>query len=319
MARRFGGDKQLSAVGPESTIIMDYTIFDAWRIGYSWVTVILRQDMLERFEREVGCRWRSRIELRYSIQDNATCVPVEFAGELSRQKEQKPEKLLGTAHALLCASTQVDGPFAVANADDFYGYHSLKEMFFFLYSTQNKEERQESKASKTEQLQQAMVSFQLGRTLSDNGAVCRGICHSDTDAQGREWLQKIEEYTGLQRTEDGQIVGVAPQASPSSPVLTEQTPVSMNLFGLQPEIFGYLQQQFESFLQNLHQKIDSDCAEYYLPSAIETMLEREQTSVAMLHSPDPWFGLTYSADLPLVRSNIKKLIANGQYPANLFQ
>ena len=330
--RRFGGDKQLSAVGPQSAIIMDYTIFDAWRIGYSWVTVILRRDMLERFEREVGCRWRSRIELRYSIQDNAACVPDPFRVQ---QRAEKPEKPLGTAHALLCAAAQVDGPFAVANADDFYGYHGLKEIFFFLRSTQNTEEPKQGNKI----LHQAMVGFQLGRTLSDNGAVCRGICHSHADAKGREWLQKIEEYTGLQRQKDGRIAGTAPQNRPGqnklgqnnlenaedSAILTEQTPVSMNLFGLQPEVFGYLQQQFEVFLQNLPQTqnlgskpTSGALPEFYLPSAVEVMLEREQTSVAMLHSPDPWFGLTYFEDLPLVRSNIEKLITEGQYPANLF-
>ncbi len=314
---RFGGNKQLSIIGPENAIIMDYTIYDAWRIGYSWITVILRDEIVDQFEREVGQHWRNKIELRYSLQQSDAYIPSDLFAASYVAQRVKP---WGTAHALLCAAKQVDGPFAVANADDFYGYHGLKEIFFYLRQAAMSPDLRPRSSSP---LPLAMVGFQLGRTLSENGAVSRGICHSYRDARGRNWLDNIQEHTQLIRDASHGIRSIQSE-SENDIILAENTPVSMNLFGLQPEIFPYLERQFKGFLrglrhmvqlQNLQQALKK---EFYLPAAVETMLERQQASVAMLHSPDPWFGLTYIEDLPAVRAKIQKLIHSGNYPADLF-
>ncbi|MEM9423862.1 MAG: nucleotidyltransferase [Spirochaetota bacterium] len=314
---RFGGNKQLSAIGPENTIIMDYTIYDAWRIGYSWVTVILREEIVGKFEEEVGKRWRDKIELRYSIQSTESYIPDTYRIKTYVAGRRKP---WGTAHALLCAAEQVDGPFAVANADDFYGYHGLKEIFFYLRQTVLTKKQDTTPASLPSVLPQAMVGFQLGRTLSENGAVARGICHTYRDSRGQELLENIQEHTQLIRGGDLQIRSLQGECGEGF-ILPEDTPVSMNLFGLQEGIFSHLQQQFESFLQNLnHSQNPEEAAkrEFYLPSAVESLLEEQKSTVAMLHSSDPWFGLTYLADLPVVRGNIADLIREGKYPGNLF-
>ncbi len=304
---RFGNDKQLHAVGPSDAIIMDYSIYDAWRIGYSWVTVILRSEIVEQFEREVGRRWRDRIELRYSIQDRTAHLGPEFQN-LAEQR-QKP---WGTGHALLCAAAEVDGPFAVANADDFYGHHGFREIFHFLRTTVLKPRE----SPDLQQIPQAMVGYRLGHTLSENGPVARGICRTHFDEQGREWLNEIQEHTQLLRGEDLKIRSLG---SGEPFVLGEETPVSMNLFGLQPSVFAHLEQQWQEFLRTLaasQSELLQKKKEFFLPAVIECMLERGQTTVAMLHSPEPWFGLTYPADVSNVCQNIAEL--TGRYPANLF-
>ncbi|WGK69631.1 NTP transferase domain-containing protein [Candidatus Haliotispira prima] len=315
---RFGGNKQLRAIGPENAMIMDYTIYDAWRIGYSWVTVILRDEIADEFKREVGQRWQDKIELRYSIQSGEAHVPDKF---LAAPYVTQRSKHWGTAHALLCAAEQVDGPFAVTNADDFYGYHGLEKIFSFLRETVLPEQNAPAKPDAI--LRQSMVSFRLDRTLSENGTVSRGICHTYFDPQGREWLDNIREHTQLIRGKDSKIHSIQGESGDDL-ILNDETPVSMNLFGLQPQIFPHLQRQFETFLQGLEDNIGKESLEqtlkkeFYLPSVVETMLKAGQTEVAMLHSPDPWFGLTYLEDLATARQHMEQLIRALQYPAKLF-
>ena len=318
---RFGGDKQLSSVGLQNASIIDYTIYDAWKIGYSWVTVVLRKELVGVFERDIGQRWRDKIELRYSIQQTESYIPAPYFTKPYVVRRQKP---WGTAHALLCAVEKVDGPFALVNADDFYGYHALKEIFIYLRQTIMKNGNlghglpiTADKENK-DVLLQAMVSFQLGLTLSQNGTVSRGICQTYRDIQGCEWLKHIQEHTQLLRGEDQKIYSIT---NNKRLVLSANTPVSMNLFGLQPEIFLYLQQQFNLFLEAQDKYEDIQQAliqEFYLPEAIKMMIEQGQSVVAMLHSTDSWFGLTYIEDLPYVRARFETLTHEGKYPANLW-
>ncbi len=310
---RFGGDKQLSIVGPKDAIIMDYTIYDAWRIGYSWVMIILREEIVSKFEGEVGRRWRDKIELRYSIQRHDTYVPDNYLPQITQR-----QKLWGTGHALLSASKQITGPFAVANADDFYGYNSLQKIFTYLL---NHAAIAEPNQIKPAPLPLTMVGFQLGLTLSENGSVSRGICHTYTDSNGMEWLSNIQEHTQLVRKKDYKIYSILED---STLLLAEDTPVSMNLFGLYPNIFQHLQQQFANFLESLAalwQQENQEKAlkqEFHLPATVEAMREQNQAIIAILHSPDPWFGLTYQEDLPIVRQKIQTLTDMGKYPADLF-
>ena len=247
-------------------------------------------------------------------------------------QRQKP---WGTGHALLSAKEQIDGPFAVANADDFYGYHSLQRIFTYLQKhTVRTEPPSSRKSNSTKQqppqlLPLTMVGFQLGRTLSENGSVSRGICHTYIDSNGIELLSNIQEHTQLLRKQDQKIYSILQD---SSLILPEDTPVSMNLFGLYPNIFPHIQQQFEKFLKALgamhqkengamHREKNNEQAlkqEFHLPATVESMREQSQATVTMLHSPDPWFGLTYQEDLPVVRQKIQTLTAMGKYPVDLF-
>ena len=262
MGSRYGGLKQLDPVGPSGETIIDYSIFDAIRAGFSHVVFVIRCDIEAAFRETVGARFSSRIAVDYVFQ------------ELGPGRT----KPWGTAHAVLAAADAIDTPFAVINADDFYGAQAFQLLAQHF-------------ASGSPDF--AMVAYPLRNTLSPFGTVSRGICEVDSDG----YLRSIREVTGI-----------GPNDASADQL------VSMNVWGFTPAIFPALRAYFDCFLA---QHAASPTAEAYLPAVVDELIATGQTCVRVLQTPDSWFGITYRDDLPRVAASILALIAAGQYPERL--
>lgn len=277
MGSRFGGLKQVEPVGPAGELIIEYSAYDALRAGFDRLVLVIRKDIEADFRATIGRRLESRMAVSYVFQETG-------AGRT---------KPWGTGHAVLAAQGEVKRPFAVINADDFYGaagYRALAAHF----------------AASTDY---AMVGFPLKQTLSEFGTVSRGLCA--TDAAGR--LKSITEITKIEKTGSG-----ARYTDPAGVVrdLTGDEVVSMNFWGFTPQVFGQLAKMFADF-QARHAADPK--AEFYLPTAISALNERGEARVALLKSTDAWFGITYREDLPASQAAIRALIAAGKYPAPLWR
>jgi len=276
MGSRFGGLKQVQPVGPAGELIIEYSAYDALRAGFGRLVLVIRKDIEADFRASIGKRLESRMDVSYVFQETG-------AGRT---------KPWGTGHAVLAAQKEVNRPFAVINADDFYGaagYRALAAHF----------------AASTEH---AMVGYPLKQTLSEFGAVSRGLCA--TDAAGR--LKSITEVTKIEKTPGGARYldsGGAVQA------LTGDEIVSLNFWGFTPGLFAQLEKLFANF-QAKH--AGDQKAEFYLPTALSTLNERGEARVALLRSSDDWFGITYREDLPAAQAAIGALIRAGKYPAPLW-
>ena len=267
MGSRYGGLKQLDPVGPHGEIILDYSVQDALRAGFSKVVFVIRRDMLALFHETVGSRYEGRMLVEYAFQE---MEPLP-GGRVSPPGRTKP---WGTAHAVLAARSLVRGSFAVINADDYYGPSGFRELAAFLASSEAGD--------------YAMIGYRLDRTLSDHGSVSRGICRSDE--QG--YLIDITERTAISRSAGGII------AEGNPPVALEGAePTSMNFWGFTPDLFEHLERLFEEFLEERGSDLK---AEFYLPAAVSSLITSGEVTVQLLHSQDPWFGLTYPEDRPLV-------------------
>lgn len=268
MGSRYGGLKQLDPVGPHGEIILDYSVRDAIAAGFGKVVFVIRREMAELFRDTIGARYEGTVEVAYAFQE-LDALP---GGRVSPPGRSKP---WGTGQAVLAASSLVRGPFAVINADDYYGPSGFQALSAFL-------------SGKTTG-HYAMVGYRLDRTLSENGSVSRGICA--VDGEGR--LLEITERTAIARDADGVIV-----AEGNPPVrLTGDEPVSMNFWGFTPDLFESLGVLFEEFLE---ERGDDLKAEFYLPAAVGEMITRGEATVTVLTSQDSWFGLTYPEDKPAV-------------------
>lgn len=285
MGSRFGGVKQVQPVGPHGELIIEYSAFDALRAGFTRLVLVIRKDIEADFRATIGRRLEERMEVRYVFQERDS-LPAGFAVPAERTKPW------GTAHATLCAQPEVRGPFAVINADDFYGasaYHTLAEHF-----------KQSS--------DYAMVGYPLSQTLSEHGTVSRGLCA--TDKEGR--LQRITEITRIEKTSIG---ARYTDAGGQIRQLTGDEIVSMNFWGFTPALFPQLEAQFRTFLaKNAH----DPKAEIYLPTCLSELNERGEAKIALHRSADSWFGLTYREDLASAQVAIKALVASGRYPAPLW-
>lgn len=267
MGSRYGGLKQLDPVGPHGEIILDYSVQDALRAGFSKVVFVIRRDMLALFHETVGSRYEGRILVEYAFQE---MEPLP-GGRVSPPGRTKP---WGTGHAVLAARSAVRGSFAVINADDYYGPSGFRELATFLASS--------------EAGHYAMIGYRLDRTLSDHGSVSRGICRSDE--QG--YLIDITERTAISRSAGGIIAEGNPPVA-----LDGAEPTSMNFWGFTPDLFEHLERLFEEFLE---ERVCDLKAEFYLPAAVSSLITSGEVTVQLLHSQDPWFGLTYPEDRPLV-------------------
>ena len=263
MGSRYGGLKQLDRVGPSGETIIDYSIYDATRAGFSKVVFVIRKEIETAFRETIGERFSGRISVDYVYQ------------ELSAGRT----KPWGTAHAVLCAADSIDTPFAVINADDFYGPQSFRLLAQHLCSNSP---------------DYAMVAYPLRHTLSSFGPVSRGIC--DVDSSG--FLRKIVERTGI-----------PPKGHASE--FTGGELVSMNVWGFTPAIFPELNEYFARFV---NEHTHDPAAEAYLPTFVDELIAARRANVRVLRTPDPWFGITYRDDLPRVAASIRSLIAAGQYP-----
>jgi UTP-glucose-1-phosphate uridylyltransferase len=267
MGSRYGGLKQLDPVGPRGEIILDYSVRDALLAGFTKVVFVIRREMLEQFRDSVGVRYEGTIPVEYSFQE---LEPLP-GGRVSPVGRTKP---WGTGHAVLSAKPVVRGPFAVINADDYYGPSGFVKLALFLQAS--------------EQGQYAMVGYRLDKTLSDHGSVSRGICHSDSGG----YLVDITERTAIVRRGGSIIAEGMPPVS-----LTGDEPTSMNFWGFTPDLFSRLERLFEEFLE---ERGEDSKAEFYLPAAVSDLIASGEVTVKLLQTNDPWYGLTYPEDRPLV-------------------
>jgi NDP-sugar pyrophosphorylase family protein len=282
MGSRYGGLKQIDPVGPSGETILDYSVFDAVRAGFKRVVFVIRRDFDELFRAKIGARYAGRVEVGYVYQ-SLDALPPGFSVPAGR------EKPWGTGHATWCARDAVHEPFAVINADDFYGADAFRQLAGFL-----------AKASSQDA---AMVGFRLARTLSEHGAVSRGICAVATDGR----LLGVTEHTGILPAEVG-----AGKKFPG------ETIVSMNCWGFTPAIFGELDGQFRAFLATMPPEALSARAEFYLPAAVSTAIARGSARVSVLPTEGEWFGVTYREDKPRVMAALAALVQAGSYPSRLF-
>ncbi|OGV50262.1 MAG: nucleotidyltransferase [Lentisphaerae bacterium GWF2_52_8] len=286
---RYGGLKQIDPVGPNGEIIIDYSIYDAIRAGFGKVVFVIRRDIEAAFKECISSRFAGRIPIDYAFQE-LDKLPNGFKLPEGRQKPW------GTGHAILCAEEQVREPFAVINADDFYG-RSGYELLAKQLSAQTPQDSEYS-----------MVGFVLRKTLSEYGSVCRGLCNCNAES----FLSDVTELTKIEKTSNGaQYTDDTGRIQP----LTGDEIVSMNMWGFTPSLFPQLRRLFVEFLEKRSCELKS---EFYIPSAVDTLIKEKKASVRVLRSGDSWFGITYKEDKPQVLSGIKELLENKQYPAKLF-
>lgn len=290
MGSRFGGLKQLEGVGPGGETLMDYSIHDAVRAGFGRVVFIIRRDIEAAFRERVGARYASRIPVVYVFQALED-LPEGFETPEGRTKPW------GTGQAVLAAAREVREPFAVINADDFYGAAAYRSLVTFLT-----EGAAAGGASEPDEC--ALVAYPLRATLSEFGTVSRGVC--EVDASGH--LTNITERTGVERTEAG---ARCPDGAGGWLPLPADAPVSMNFWGFRPSAFGLLREAFERFLRI---NAGSLTAEFYLPSAVNAVMQSGRMRTRVLAGGDTWCGVTYREDKPHVEARIRALIDAGAYP-----
>lgn len=286
---RFGGGiKQLEPVGPNGEIIMDYSIKDAMAAGFDKVVFVIRKDLEKDFKEIIGNRIEKQVEVAYAFQE------LDDIPEAFKETFKERTKPWGTGQAILCCKDVVKEPFLVINADDYYGKQAYKEAYNELTSGQ---------IIQNGKLQVSMVGFVLKNTLSENGGVTRGVCKVGQD----QMLEKIVETHNI--VKDGEKAKVITEGGEK--YIDVDSPVSMNMWGLQPEFFEVLEQGFAEFLEKLD-KTDLK-TEYLLPTIIGGLLEENKVEVKVLKSQDKWFGVTYKEDKESVVQAIKGLIARGEY------
>ena len=283
---RFGGGiKQLEPVGPNGEIIMDYSIRDAVEAGFDKVVFVIRKDLEKDFKEVIGDRIEKQIPVEYAFQE-LDDIPQEF-----QEKFQGRTKPWGTGQAILACRGKVTEPFLVINADDFYGKEAYVEAYQYL--------KEKKEASGKEPI--CMVGFVLNNTLSENGGVTRGVCEVDENGH----LTNIVETHNIIRK------GEKAEAEDGAKELELDVPVSMNMWGLQPEFLDILEKGFHEFLETT--KADDLKAEYLLPTIIGGLLKEGRAEVTVLNSKDKWFGVTYKEDKESVVNAIKELIEKGIY------
>lgn len=293
MGSRYGGLKQIDPVGVRGEAILDYSIFDAYRAGFETVVIIIKKAIEKDFMETVGKRLqKAPVEIRYAFQE-LDKLPAGYTVPEGRTKPW------GTSHAVLCAAEAIDGaPFAVINSDDYYGASAYKVMYDYL--SQN-----------TDPYGYCMVGYELGKTVTDNGSVARGIC--ETDDKGFLTVvterTRIEKYSGgIHFTEDGENWVDVPA----------DTTVSMNMWGFMPSFLEEINARFSAFLDKALPENPLKC-EYFLPIPIAQLIQEKKATVKVLTSPDRWFGVTYAADKPVVVAELKKMTDEGKYPAGLWE
>lgn len=287
MGSRYGGLKQVDPVGPSGEAILDYSVFDAVRGGFGKVVFVIRRDFENEFKEKVGSRYEGLVPVEYAYQD-ITDLPSPWTVPEGRAKPW------GTAHAVRAARNVVAGPFAVINADDFYGRDAFAKMGAFL--------------SSAEPMQFAMVGYKLSLTLSENGSVARGICNVSEDGS----LMGVTEMTKLVRAGDTAENLENPDAPVKVPL---DARVSMNLWGFTVELFAELEKRFPLWLEENGAKEKS---EWYIPFVVDELIKEGKAKCRVLPTDSSWFGVTYREDKPFVASEIRKLVESGEYPENLF-
>jgi UTP-glucose-1-phosphate uridylyltransferase len=292
---RYGGIKQLDGFGPHGETIMDYSVFDAIRAGFGKVVFIIREELRADFEEKFTDKLRGKIEVDYAIQALDSYVPEEL-GPVRRTKPW------GTAHAMLCAKDHTHTPFAVINADDFYGRQAFQVLADFLRTD-------------TDESLHAMVAYEVKNTLSENGSVSRGVCQVDEAGNLMSVIErtKIFEQTSPDAPADARQI-VFDEADTLTP-LSPETPVSMNFWGFKPGVFTLTKHLFESYATA---NIDALKAEFYIPTVMSTLIQTGTGRCRVFRSQSEWFGVTYPDDKPTVTASFQRLHDDGHYPDRLF-
>ena len=290
MGSRYGGLKQMDAFGPNGEAIIDYSIYDAIRAGFGKIVFIIRERFKKDFINFFKGKFDNQIEVEYVMQE-LDILPDGYKCPESR------EKPWGTAHAVWVAKDVVDGPFAVINADDYYGIDAYETLVQFL-------------TSKNEVEEYGVVGYYLENTLSDHGTVNRGICEGSDDG----YLENVEEIVKIHRLENGDIT--YPDQKEGSKSLTNETLVSMNMWAFHPSYFNFFVKYFSAFL---NERINEEKSEYFIPTLVDTLIRSGERKVKILTSEDEWFGVTYQEDKPIVMKRLLSLIESGKYPQKLWK
>jgi NDP-sugar pyrophosphorylase family protein len=284
---RYGGIKQIDGFGPHGETIMDYSLFDAIRTGFTKVVFIVRDEILETVRQKFEPKLRGKIDVEFVIQSLDKLIPSQY-------KNPERAKPWGTGHAVLCAREVINEPFVVINADDFYGVDAFASIadFFARDSTGA----------------HAMVGYKLKNVLSEHGSVSRGVGETDVDGN----LTSVVERTTIV-VDNGIIISKEKEGDLE---LSPEAPTSMNFWGFQPSIFDFSASMFNEFLKNNHQNIK---AEFYIPLIANEIIRQNKGKVKVLGGGNIWFGVTYKEDKEEVSNRIKELIKKGMYPERLWE
>ena len=288
MGSRYGGLKQIDGLGPSGETIMDYSVYDALRAGFGKVVFVIRKDFEEAFRKAVISKYADKVSCEVCFQ-SVDSVPEGCTFNPERTKPW------GTNHAVLMAKGLINEPFAVINADDFYGRESFQVLADYLKSVEGTTGKY------------CMVGYRVANTLSENGSVSRGVCATDENG----YLTDVVERTKIEKVGDKIIYtedGVDTEISPNSPV-------SMNMWGFTPEYFEYVEKAFVEFLQARGQELKS---EFYIPTLVNDMIRSGEATCKVLDTTSKWFGVTYAEDRPQVVMKINNLVKEGVYPEKLF-
>lgn len=288
MASRYGGMKQIEAFGPDGETIMDYSIYDAIRAGFGKIVFIIREEFADQFKQIFEPKLKGRVETEYVYQD----LDAYLQGFQRPSDRTKP---WGTAHAVLCAKEVIHEPFAVINADDFYGRDSFEKAAEFLKTTCSEKHY-------------SIIGYELKQTLSEHGTVNRGVCGIDVEGHLQSVVERlnISYKDGIVKCEDG--------LSPET--LDAHTIVSMNFWCFHPSIFNYTEKLFEQFLKDRGQEPQS---EFFIPIVADQFMHEGGGKIEIIPTVAIWFGVTYKDDAPAVRTAINGLLAEGAYPAGLWR
>lgn len=288
MGSRYGGLKQMDGLGPEGESIIDYSVFDAIRAGFGKVVFVIREDFAQAFKDQFEPRLKGKIKTEYVYQ-SLDKIPAGFSLPEGRQKPW------GTGHAMLMAKDVINSPFAIINADDFYGKDAYAQAIEFIHNSKDENEY-------------AMIGYALKNTLSEHGTVSRGVCAADANNN----LTNVTERTKI-GTEGDKIYFYE---GDDKEELTGNEPVSMNFWIFKPEFFNHLESGFKRFLTEKGSELKS---EYYFNIAADNLVKAGEASVKIINTPAKWFGVTYQEDKPMVQASLTALHQKGEYPDGLWK
>jgi len=288
MASRYGSMKQIQSFGPSEETIMDYSIYDAIRSGFEKIVFIIRKDFATDFKNIFEPKWGKQVETAYVYQEMESFLN----GYIAPANRSKP---WGTAHAVLCAKPVIQDPFAVINADDFYGRDAFEKAYAFLTNTCNP-------------TTYSIIGYDLAKTLSENGSVSRGVCEVDAGNN----LVSIHERTKIYRNAEGQITY---EEGGNTFQVFDSAKVSMNFWCFDPAVFSFIEKIFREFLAKSGQDIKS---EFFIPIIGDRFIHEGRGQIKIIPTAASWFGVTYKEDAPSVQHSINQLVASGEYPNKLY-
>lgn len=288
LGSRFGGLKQMAPIGPNQEAILEFSAYDAIQAGFQQIVFIIRKEMEADFKELIGDKIAKHIEVKYVFQSLDSVLPEGYVRDENRSKPW------GTGHAMLCVKDVVDGPFAIINADDFYGRGSYQLVHDYLL---------------THQENPVLIGYTLENTITENGSVTRGICEAKDGI-----LQSVKERRQIEYVEDG----IAYFENDVWTKVDGKSLVSMNMWGFYPSIFEKLE---KGFIQFLNEKVPLDPlkSEFLIPIFIDDMISKKEIKVQLLGSEEKWFGVTYQEDRPKVKEGISAYVEAGLYPTDLWK